>query len=298
MDFSSLTRCPGAGPVRRSSPRRRGSAAWSGSTPTRPRGATRAPRSTPRCSAWCAAWCRCPRCSRYAGATPRPDQPGAAGHLLPARASAATSCCRPSTAPAWPRSAPRWAGCWRTSAGCRCRARARSSTPTSRIGAVGARRLPGVRRRARAEPRPPLRRTSWRDCARSPLEAQDAARHRRGGPAWCTATSTPRTCSSTPTTLELTGGPGLGVRARRAPLHRPRQPAALRPRPGLRRRRAGGVRRPARNAPEDALALARAADLWALVDLAARRAANPVAARADRLLREIARRRDPHAAAR
>jgi aminoglycoside phosphotransferase (APT) family kinase protein len=45
--------------------------------------------------------------------------------------------------------------------------------------------------------------------------------------------------------------------------------------------------------PEEARALARAADLWALVDLATRRAANPVAARADRLLRAIARERDP-----
>jgi aminoglycoside phosphotransferase (APT) family kinase protein len=48
-------------------------------------------------------------------------------------------------------------------------------------------------------------------------------------------------------------------------------------------------------APDAALALARAADLWALVDLAARRTANPVAARADRLLRAIARERDPGA---
>jgi aminoglycoside phosphotransferase (APT) family kinase protein len=48
-------------------------------------------------------------------------------------------------------------------------------------------------------------------------------------------------------------------------------------------------------APESALALARAADLWALVDLATRRTANPVAARADRLLRAIARERDPGA---
>jgi aminoglycoside phosphotransferase (APT) family kinase protein len=48
-------------------------------------------------------------------------------------------------------------------------------------------------------------------------------------------------------------------------------------------------------APDDALALARAADLWALVDLATRRTANPVAARADRLLRAIARERDPGA---
>ncbi|WP_230487160.1 phosphotransferase family protein [Nocardioides anomalus] len=44
--------------------------------------------------------------------------------------------------------------------------------------------------------------------------------------------------------------------------------------------------------PEEALALARAADLWALVDLATRRAASPVAARADRLLRGVARARD------
>ena len=47
--------------------------------------------------------------------------------------------------------------------------------------------------------------------------------------------------------------------------------------------------------PEDALGLARAADLWALVDLAARRTANPVAERADRLLRTIAREHDPNA---
>lgn len=44
--------------------------------------------------------------------------------------------------------------------------------------------------------------------------------------------------------------------------------------------------------PESARDLGRAADLWALVDLAARRHANPVAARADRLLRAIARERD------
>jgi aminoglycoside phosphotransferase (APT) family kinase protein len=48
----------------------------------------------------------------------------------------------------------------------------------------------------------------------------------------------------------------------------------------------------------EALRLARAADLWALVDLAARRHANPVAARADRLLRAIVRERDPCAAER
>ena len=47
--------------------------------------------------------------------------------------------------------------------------------------------------------------------------------------------------------------------------------------------------------PDDVLALARAADLWALVELATRRAENPVAERADRLLRLVATRRDPHA---
>ncbi len=44
--------------------------------------------------------------------------------------------------------------------------------------------------------------------------------------------------------------------------------------------------------PDDALALARSADLFALVELATRRSAIPVAERADRLLRTIARRRD------
>jgi aminoglycoside phosphotransferase (APT) family kinase protein len=48
--------------------------------------------------------------------------------------------------------------------------------------------------------------------------------------------------------------------------------------------------------PEEALALARAADLFALVELATRRGDNPVAARADRLLRAVARARDPGAA--
>ena len=49
--------------------------------------------------------------------------------------------------------------------------------------------------------------------------------------------------------------------------------------------------------PDEALELARAADLWALVDLAARRGANPVADRAHDQLLEIARTRDVHAVA-
>jgi aminoglycoside phosphotransferase (APT) family kinase protein len=47
--------------------------------------------------------------------------------------------------------------------------------------------------------------------------------------------------------------------------------------------------------PDNILELARAADLWALVDLATRRAENPVAERADRLLRLVATRRDADA---
>jgi aminoglycoside phosphotransferase (APT) family kinase protein len=46
-------------------------------------------------------------------------------------------------------------------------------------------------------------------------------------------------------------------------------------------------------APGEALHLARAADLWALVDLASRRGQNPVADRAHDLLLAIARARDP-----
>ena len=40
--------------------------------------------------------------------------------------------------------------------------------------------------------------------------------------------------------------------------------------------------------PATVLALARAADLWAIIDLATRRHDNPVAAEADRLLRQLA----------
>ncbi len=54
-------------------------------------------------------------------------------------------------------------------------------------------------------------------------------------------------------------------------------------------------RMPADEAGDDLLDRARGADLWALVDLAARRHANPVAERADRHLRAIARTRNVHA---
>ena len=49
--------------------------------------------------------------------------------------------------------------------------------------------------------------------------------------------------------------------------------------------------------PDAALALARAADLYALVELASRRGQNPVADRAHDLLRAVARSRDPQATA-
>ena len=49
------------------------------------------------------------------------------------------------------------------------------------------------------------------------------------------------------------------------------------------------------DAPDDVLDLARAADLYALVDLAARRAENPVAERAHHLLAAIAASGDLHA---
>ena len=62
------------------------------------------------------------------------------------------------------------------------------------------------------------------------------------------------------------------VRLRRgdSPVHRPGQPAPLRPKRPVRRRRAAGMVRPPDGTPSGALDLARAADLWALVDLAAR----------------------------
>ena len=68
-------RCRAAGPERRSSPSRRGSAAWSASTHGPATGARRRTRSTPRCCGWCAGWCRSPRCSECAGPTRPPDLP-------------------------------------------------------------------------------------------------------------------------------------------------------------------------------------------------------------------------------
>ena len=96
-----------------------------------------------------------------------------------------------------------------------------------------------------------------------------------------------------PDTLRGHRAPRLGVRPRRAPLHRPRQPAALRPAPGFVDAVLDAYVARHGGSPSDALELARAADLWALVDLAARHGQNPVADRAHDLLLAIARSRDP-----
>ncbi len=80
------------------------------------------------------------------------------------------------------------------------------------------------------------------------------------------------------------------------PVDRPGQRAALRPRTtayvGRHWRPGSGCGAARATAVLDG---ARAADLWALVDLAARSGENPVATRADRLLRAIARTGDLHA---
>ncbi len=106
------------------------------------------------------------------------------------------------------------------------------------------------------------------------------------GSAWCTATSTPRTCWSTRTRSR---SPGCSTGSSPTPGHpftdlgnllRFEREAAFSAAVLARYAERRGA------APDEALALARAADLWALVELASRRGSNPVADAADRLLRE------------
>ncbi len=118
---------------------------------------------------------------------------------------------------------------------------------------------------------------------------------RSGGTASCTATSTPRTCSSTPTPSTSTGlldwefahaghpysDLGNLLRFDRHPAFEESVLAAY-------CARRGGI-------PADALELGRAADLWALVELATRRGQNPVADRAHELLLRIAQTLSVHA---
>ena len=164
---------------------------------------TPGPRSTRPCCGWCAGWCRCPRCWRYAGGPPRRTGPGCWSRRS-SRGSAATCCCRPST-PTASRGPRDRAGCpgRRPRRHADCCGPGASSTATCGSAVPAADGLPGfvddhapalglgrsaaraARRRGRARPR----RCSTRWAA----------------PAWCTATSTPRTCSSTPDTLEVTG---------------------------------------------------------------------------------------------
>ena len=284
-------RCPVAGRGRPSWPRRRGSGPWCGSTPAR---ASRRPRAEIDAAVLrlVRGLVPVPEVLEVRPARPRRRPARAARHVVPVRASAATSCCRRSTTPGWPRSARRSVTSLPTSAGCRCRAAVRSSTPTWRSAALGARRAAGVRRDPAARARPPDPRGDRR-APRGRGRRPGAARH--GDPGLPGAQRPqPQEPAARPGHAGADRGARLGVRARRAPVHRPRQPAALRPCSRRSSRRAGAPTSERRGtSPEQALALARAADLYALVDLAARRAANPVAERADRLLRAIARERDP-----
>ena len=122
----------------------------------------------------------------------------------------------------------------------------RSSTPTCTD-----RRLRRGRRPARVRRRP--RRRPW---AGTPDLLAGLAARRRARPRRC-STRVGRTCLVhsdlnpknllvDPGTLEVTGRARLGVRPLRPPVHRPRQPAPLRPPAGVRRGRAGGLVRPSR----------------------------------------------------
>ena len=202
-----------------------------------------APRSTPRCSGWCAGWCPVPTVLEVRPAEPDADQPGVLvtswvdgvrGDVL------------------LPTLAPRRAGPGRCAAlgelaadlGGMPMPRAGTFVDAGPHGRALRPRPAGVRRRAGARAGAPVRRRARR-AARGRGGGPDACSTRSTGSAWCTATSTPRTCCSTPTRSSSIGGARLGVRARRPPVHRPRQPAALRPSPGLRRGGAGGYGRAA-----------------------------------------------------
>ena len=147
----------------------------------------------------------------------------------------------------------------------------------------GGRRAAGVRRATRR--RPALGTATCSTGSGAVAADAQALLDTVGRPASCTPTSTRRTSSSTRTPSTVTGAARLGVRPLRPPVHRPRQPAALRPPTRRTSSRAGRLVRPPRRTPAEALTLARAADLWALVDLAARRGENPVADRAHEHLR-------------
>ena len=168
----------------------------------------------------------------------------------------------------------------------------RRRRPEDRI-VRGRRRPAGVRRGRPAAV--VLARTTGPACARSPSMPRRCSTP-SAGTASCTATSTRRTCSSTRTRsrsralLDWEFGHAGHPYTDLGNLLRFDRDA------GVRRRRARGVRRPLLGGPRSTLELARAADLWALVDLAARQGQNPVADRAHALLLLIARTGDLAAA--
>ena len=199
----TLSRWRAAG-QRRDLPRRGRRGAHRGADLRRP-GAARGrahPRSTRRCCGWCAGCCRCPRCWRCAR---RPG--GATGPGCWSRrscpGSAATCCCRRLDAGGrWPRSGDQLGRAARpTSAACRCRgpgpfvdARPDRSAPLGPTARLAGRRSPS----ARGAPGLDAGRARRR-CAEVADHAAGPARHACSGAAWCTATSTRRTCWSTRT---------------------------------------------------------------------------------------------------
>ena len=292
-DGTDWPRWRAATAARRSWPRRRGSAPSSGST--RERGARRGPdggrgrrggaAAGPRAAA------RSPEVLEARRA--RRGRRRARGCWSPRSCPApGSTCCLPDLAgraradgraPAGRCSSPAGADADAASAACSSTATCVSSRSRAATWRVRARRpaRDGAGDLAGSRVRRP---------ARGGRRRAGPARRGRAGPAWCTATSTRRTCWSTRRTCRGHRRAGLGVRARRAAGHRPGQPAALRARRGVRRRGAGrptptrcrtpGGRRWTWPGP-------RTCSPWSTSRR--RRGENPVAERAHDLLRAVAR---------
>ena len=233
---------PGGRAQRRDLPRRRGGGA-DGRADLRasavPGAGRRRRRSTRPCCGWCGACCRCRRCWRSAAPTRRPARPGCWSRRS-CRASGSTCCC-PSSTPDRPREAGgHRAGpvLGRLAQMPMPRPRARSSTATS-----GSSRSPAAPT-WRSGSRPPARGSALggvaaarvRRAARSsPTEAQ-ALLDGIGRDLPGAQRLQPEEPAGRPaTTLEVTGVLDWEFAHAGLPGHRPRQPAALRARPGLRR---------------------------------------------------------------
>ena len=163
---------------------------------------------------------------------------------------AATCCSRTSTSAAWPCSERDWAGSSPTWPGCRCCGPGRSSTATSPsapspLEGQSIDGLPGVRGAPRGGASlhwSPAELEGLREVAVDAQALLDTVGR------FCLVHSdvNPKNLLVDPDTLRRHRAARLGVRPRRAPLHRPRQPAALRPAARLRRGGARRLRRPAR----------------------------------------------------